>query len=117
MHLTPRTFGPDQEPSVGWRLFLAQQLNEEILSERARRLVLIYDVLDLRMVLNIALEEVEGGVITVENRILQVLFHCDFKFAARVARPDRELSVCKSFDQSLYETVRIIHQGMSSNTI
>lgn len=67
---------------MGRCAFLTEHFNEEVLAELERRLVLVDHLFARRMLLNVALKEVERRVVPVEHRILQVLSHRNFEFAA-----------------------------------
>ena len=63
--------------------------------------VLIDDVLHGIMLLNIALEEVKRRVVTVEQRILNILLQRDFQLTAGVALSNLEQRRSESFHKSL----------------
>ena len=52
---------------------MTYEFDEKVFSEDFRWLILINNFLDLRMVLNIALEEVQWRIVPIVNGILEVL--------------------------------------------
>ena len=61
---------------------MTYKFDEEITAQVARNLVLVNDLFHLRVMLDVALEEVEWRVISVEESVLNVLFQRDFQLAA-----------------------------------
>ena len=66
-----------------------------------RHLVFIDNLFHLWVLLDTALEEVKGGVVSVEQRVLDVLLHRNAELAASVRHTNLELCITEAFDQSL----------------
>ena len=63
-----------------------------------RHLVFINNLFHLWVLLDTALEEVKGGVVSVEQRVLDVLLHRNAELAASVRHTNLELCITEAFD-------------------
>ena len=83
---------------------MTYKFDEEITAQVARNLVLVNDLFHLRVMLDVALEEVEWRVISVEESVLDVLFKRDFQLAAWIALANLEQGVSKAFPKALHQS-------------
>lgn len=60
-------------------LMSTYKFDEEVFAERQWRLVLVDDILHLTMMLDVAFEQVERRVVSVVDRVLDVLLERDFE--------------------------------------
>ena len=73
------------------------KFHEVVLAQISRRLVLVDHVLAFLVLLNVALKEVQGRIIPVEQAILDVVLHGDLELPARIALANFKQRVTKSF--------------------
>ena len=77
------------------------EFNKEVLAQDVRRLIFIYDLLDLWMVFNVALKEVQWGIISIVNSVLEVLSQRQFKPFALLCHSNLEPGVREPFNEPL----------------
>ena len=77
------------------------EFNKEVLAEDFRWLIFINDLLDLRMVLNVTLKEVQWGIVSIVNSVLEVLSQRQFKPFALLGLSNLEPGVREPFNEPL----------------
>ena len=77
------------------------EFNKEVLAEDFRWLIFIDDLLDLRMVLNVTLKEVQWGIVSIVNSVLEVLSQRQFKPFALLGLSNLEPGVREPFNEPL----------------
>ena len=95
MDLTSGALRTDQEPPMRRGFSLSEQLAKEVFLEVSRWFIFRENLFDLGMLLNAALEKIEGRVVSIEEAVLDVFFHGYFELASRVALPNFEECIAK----------------------
>ena len=80
---------------------LTYKFDKVVSAERRRRLILVNNVLHCGVLFNIALKQIQGRVVPIEQSILDVLLQGNFQLASRIALSNLEQGATESLKKAL----------------